>query len=114
MSNHINEMHTSLAKMNEIQGLIQSQEPVQIAPNPISSRQVNAVDFSALIGKAINHVDQRGQEASAKMTAVDTGKSDDLVGAMVASQKSSLAFSALLQVRNKLLTAYDDVMKMPV
>ncbi|MGL5186469.1 MAG: flagellar hook-basal body complex protein FliE, partial [Plesiomonas shigelloides] len=40
--------------------------------------------------------------------------SQDLVGAMVASQKASLSFTALVQVRQKLMTAYDDVMKMPV
>ena len=42
-------------------------------------------------------VDLQSKEASALMTAVDTGKSDDLVGAMVASQKASISFSALVQ-----------------
>lgn len=45
---------------------------------------------------------------------VDSGRSDDLAGAMIESQKASVAFSALLQVRNKLTTAFDDVMRMPL
>jgi flagellar hook-basal body complex protein FliE len=48
------------------------------------------------------------------MKAVDSGKSDDLVGAMVASQKASLSFSAMIQIRNRLVQAFDDVIKMPV
>ncbi len=81
---------------------------------PITANQVNSVSFTDVISQTLSSVDQQGKEASAMMTAVDTGKSDDLVGAMVASQKASLSFAALVQVRNKLLTAYDDVMKMPV
>jgi flagellar hook-basal body complex protein FliE len=46
------------------------------------------------------------------MTAVDTGQSDDVVGAMVAGQKASLSFSMLMEVRNKVLNGIDDVMRM--
>lgn len=46
--------------------------------------------------------------------AVDAGVSDDLVGAMVESQKASVAFSALMQVRNKVTGAFEEVMRMPV
>ena len=38
----------------------------------------------------------------------------DLAQVMVASQKSSVAFQAMTQVRNKLITAYEDIMKMPI
>jgi len=48
------------------------------------------------------------------VAAVYCGKRDDLVGAMIDSQKASVSFSALLQVRNKLTTAFDDVMRMPL
>ena len=44
------------------------------------------------------------------MADVDSGKSDDLAGAMIESQKASVAFSAMVQVRNKLTTALDEVM----
>jgi len=59
-------------------------------------------------------VDAQQHQAGAAMAAVDSGKSDDLVGAMIDSQKASVSFSALLQVRNKLTTAFDDVMRTPL
>nr|MBO2488641.1 flagellar hook-basal body complex protein FliE [Gammaproteobacteria bacterium] len=57
-------------------------------------------------------VNAQDQAAADKMAAVDSGQSDDLVGAMLASQQASLSFSMLLQVRNKVVAALDDLMKL--
>lgn len=64
--------------------------------------------------QAMRAVDAQQHLASNAMAAVDSGQSDNLTGAMIESQKAGIAFSALLQVRNKLTTAFDDVMRMPV
>ncbi|MCG7584420.1 flagellar hook-basal body complex protein FliE [Photobacterium sp. OFAV2-7] len=114
MQDKLMSMELPLSQMSEVRAQMNVLETTQIAPNPLTANQVNSVSFTEVISQTLNNVDQQGKEASALMTAVDTGKSDDLVGAMVASQKASLSFAALVQVRNKLLTAYDDVMKMPV
>lgn len=73
-----------------------------------------APDAGGLFMAAMRSVDTQQHQAGAAMAAVDSGKSDDLVGAMLDSQKASVSFSALLQVRNKLTTAFDDVMRMPL
>jgi len=69
---------------------------------------------SVAFGEALRAVDAEQHAASAAMAAVDSGQSEDLVGAMLQSQKASLSFSALLQVRNKLASAFDDIMRMPL
>ncbi|MBW5833600.1 flagellar hook-basal body complex protein FliE [Yersinia enterocolitica] len=66
--------------------------------------------FSRVFRGAINSVDNLQHVASDKQTAMDMGISDDLTGTMLASQKASVAFSAMVQVRNKLTTALDEVM----
>ncbi|MGT3281023.1 flagellar hook-basal body complex protein FliE [Yersinia enterocolitica] len=66
--------------------------------------------FSRVFRGAINSVDNLQHVASDKQTAIDMGISDDLTGTMLASQKASVAFSAMVQVRNKLTTALDEVM----
>ncbi|MGA6100046.1 flagellar hook-basal body complex protein FliE [Stutzerimonas marianensis] len=71
-------------------------------------------DAGGLFMAAMRSVDAQQHQAGAAMAAVGSGKSDDLVGAMIDSQKASVSFSALLQVRNKLTTAFDDVMRMPL
>jgi len=48
------------------------------------------------------------------MSDVDSGKSDDMVGAMLASQEASLSFSMLMQVRNKVMGAVDELIKLPL
>lgn len=70
--------------------------------------------FGSAFEDAIRAVDAQQHQSAAAMAAVDSGQSEDLVGAMIDSQKASVSFSALLQVRNKLTTAFDDIMRMPL
>ncbi|WP_413112621.1 flagellar hook-basal body complex protein FliE [Thaumasiovibrio sp. DFM-14] len=86
----------------------------RISPQPESQQPVAQASFSQVMTQKLRQVDNQ-QAVADRMTAdVDAGRSDDLVGAMVASQKASLSFSALTQVRNKIIAAYDDVLKMPL
>ena len=70
--------------------------------------------FAQTMKKAVHSVDAEDQAAAVKMADVETGKSDDLVGAMLASQQASLSFSMLMQVRNKVMGAVDELIKLPV
>lgn len=72
------------------------------------------VSFHQVMGNALAHINQFQQIAEAKQNDVDTGKSDDLVGAMLASQQASLSFSALVQVRNKVAAGFNDLMNMSI
>lgn len=91
-----------------------SAEADGIAPNSLSLGSDSQGSFVDAMKAAVNKVDFDQKTAGSLITAVETGQSDDLVGAMVASQKAGLSFSALLQVRNKLASAFDDVMRMPL
>ncbi len=87
-----------------------------ILPEPAGSslfvqrKSGSSASFSQVFNGAINSVDNLQHVASDKQTAMDMGISDDLTGTMLASQKASVAFSAMVQVRNKLTTALDEVM----
>src|SRR4051794_22408701 len=52
--------------------------------------------------QVIEGVNEQDRIASEKMAAVDSGRSDDLVGAMLSSQEASLSFSMLMHARNKI------------
>jgi|HigsolmetaAR202D_1030399.scaffolds.fasta_scaffold00009_44 flagellar hook-basal body complex protein FliE len=60
----------------------------------------------------IDSVNAQDRAAAEKMAAVDSGESDDLVGAILASQEASLSFSMLMQVRNKVVGALEDLIKL--
>jgi flagellar hook-basal body complex protein FliE len=70
--------------------------------------------FTQSMKDALESVNRQDAAAGQKMNDVDSGKSDDLVGAMLASQEASLSFSMLMQVRNKVMGAMDELIKLPV
>ncbi len=72
-------------------------------------------DFSALLGNAIDKVNQMQKTGGAMAKAFDAGDpSVSLPETMVAMQKSSIAFETMKQVRNKMVSAYQDIMSMPI
>lgn len=70
--------------------------------------------FLKTFESAVLSVDAQGRAASERMSAVDSGQSDDLVGAMLSSQEAGLSFSMLMQVRNKVMGAIDEVVRLQV
>ena len=87
----------------------------QAADNAKESPKSAGADFSDLLKQSIDHVNSVQQEASALRSAFESGQGEmDLAQVMIAAQKSSLSFEAMVQVRNKLVEAYKDVMNMPI
>jgi flagellar hook-basal body complex protein FliE len=72
-------------------------------------------DFATLLRQTIDSVNTSQQTARTMAEAFETGESRaSLAEVMLASQKASVSFQAMLQVRNKLVDAYKDVMNMPI
>ncbi len=58
---------------------------------------------------ALNQVQQVQSEADQKVTDLVTGKGEDIHSAMVAVEKADLSFELVMQVRNKIVQAYQQV-----
>lgn len=72
-------------------------------------------NFSEMLGHAIETVNGMQLEARHKAESFEMGdKTLSMADVMVAKEKSSLAFEATVQVRNKVLEAYKQIMNMPV
>ncbi len=78
--------------------------------------QVNQTpSFGDLMSQAINKVNDVQKKSSAMAEAYEKGVAGvDITDVMIASQKASVSFQAMVQVRNKLVEAYRDVMNMPI
>ncbi|MDT4329234.1 flagellar hook-basal body complex protein FliE [Methylomonas sp. MED-D] len=73
----------------------------------------NSGDFAAMLKQSIDSVNRTQQTANDMAQSFEMGKPDvSLAEVMIASQKASVSFQAMLQVRNKLVDAYKDVMGM--
>ncbi|MBI2791114.1 MAG: flagellar hook-basal body complex protein FliE [Gammaproteobacteria bacterium] len=85
--------------------------------NEISPNQVNATEneFGNLLKNAIDKVNQYQVEANDLAVRFDSGdESVNLTQVMVALQKSNVSLQAMSQVRNRLVSAYQEIMNMPI
>lgn len=71
-------------------------------------------DFGQVMNQAIGAVNEQQGRASAASAAYERGETTDIAAVMLQRQKASISFEATLQVRNRLLSAYKDIMNMPV
>jgi flagellar hook-basal body complex protein FliE len=72
------------------------------------------VSFKDVLMKNLNEVNQLQQDADKSLEDFVTGKTQNMGEVISASQKASLAFSMLTQIRNKLQDAYDEVKNLRV
>ncbi|HBM83189.1 MAG TPA: flagellar hook-basal body complex protein FliE [Halieaceae bacterium] len=80
-----------------------------------SAAAAGGADFSSFMKQSIDDVNQAMQSSREMATAFEAGEPGvSLAELMVTAQKASLEFQALSEVRNKLLTAYREVMSMQV
>ena len=78
--------------------------------NKNTAPKIEKVNFSDLLSGAVDQVNSMQKQAGALKKDFEMGKEGvDLVQVMLASEKSSVAFTALLETRNKLLKAYNEV-----
>ncbi|HEY1125213.1 MAG TPA: flagellar hook-basal body complex protein FliE [Sphingobium sp.] len=71
-------------------------------------------DFTTALKSALNEVNNLQANAGDAATAFERGETTDIAAVMLAKQQASIGFETTLQVRNKLLSAYKDIMSMPV
>ncbi len=71
-------------------------------------------DFATTLRDAIGSVDQLQKVADVKMQELATGKSTNLHETMIATEKADIALRLMVQVRNKIVEAYQEIMRMQV
>jgi len=87
---------------------------LQAAGSPVQKTDANT-GFADLLQQSIASVNDIQQSAGKMAEAFETGAANiSLADVMVATQKANVSFQATLQVRNKLIEAYHDVMNMPM
>jgi len=69
-------------------------------------------DFLVLLQQSLAEVNNIQQQADRQVNMVQSGQSKDILGAVVTLEKADLSFQLLLQVRNKAVKAYEEIMRM--
>ena len=69
-------------------------------------------EFSAILKSKVNEINQLQLDADQAITKVEMGNSGSIHDAVIALEKADLSFRKMIQVRNKILEAYQEVMRM--
>ncbi|WP_026559356.1 flagellar hook-basal body complex protein FliE [Bacillus sp. J37] len=103
--------------INSVNPFQLSNQPVQIQPK-FTSINTNQTDgktsFGATLKQAIDHVNKAQLESDKMTEALATGKNVELHDVMISSQKSSITLLTAVEVRNKAIEAYQEMMRMQV
>ena len=82
--------------------------------NKTLGNETNSVNFGARMEKALDSVADAQKIAADTTRNFELGIENDLTKVMINQQVSSLGFQLTLNTRNKVLSAYKDIMSMPV
>jgi flagellar hook-basal body complex protein FliE len=85
----------------------------QMAPR-VDGQVQGSNSFGDAIKASLNNVNDLQTKSDQTVNAYERGEGVPLTDVVLNMQKSSIAFEATLQVRNKVLKAYEDILNMPV
>lgn len=85
-------------------------------PNPGKefTGEVSGKSFADTLKEAVNSVNTMQKTADVKAQELAVGKSKDIADVMITAEKADIALKLMVQVRNKIIEAYQDIMKMQV
>lgn len=102
-------------KVGKLDGGQSFEDVFNLGVNNLRSSVSEPTGFSATgVSQFISDVDAKAKEASRLRAEVVTGNSANLHRAMIASEEASVSFSLLLEMRNKLLETYQELMRLQV
>jgi flagellar hook-basal body complex protein FliE len=100
-----------LERSSTLQEIHQTREAGGAAP---AAEPAAGGGFADTLRDALDGVNEAQSRASALTEGYERGEVTDIAKVMLARQEAGVAFEATLQVRNKLLSAYQDIMRMGV
>jgi len=81
-----------------------------VQPTP----QSGAVSFGQMLEGSMDRVNQLQKEADANINNLANGQQTDIHQTMIAVEKAEVSFQLLMQIRNKVIAAYDQIMRTPI
>ena len=70
--------------------------------------------FADFFWRSIEEVDNLQQQADGAIQKLATGRQKDLHQTMIAMEKAEISFQLLMKVRNKIISAYEEIMRMSI
>ncbi len=100
--------------MTPINSVGLTREIIANAESKLNPAKQSGSNFGEHMQKALSQVAEAQSQSGQVAQAFERGDETDVAKVMLAREKASLAFEATMQIRNKLLSAYKDIISMPV
>lgn len=110
------ELLNSLTSQLEQQALIRAPESLHGGnfSTPFRPMGGGAPTLPDMFANLVDAVNQKGAAASAETAKLMSGETDNIHQSIIAMQEAGVAFSLLVEVRNKLVESYKELMRMQV
>lgn len=108
------QMRAQIIQKNELLQQLHSAQGAQPGTTAVTNGPAPGGGFSDTLRSALDGVSAVQSKAEGISAAYERGEVTDVAKVMLARQEAGVAFEATLQVRNKLLSAYQDIMRMGV
>ena len=96
-----------LNSVNAMPGCMRSTCTCRAAPS-------GSADFSSMLGKFVSEVNGQQLNAAHQVSALQAGQNVPLHSAVVAMEEASVSFQLMVEVRNKLMESYQEIMRMQI
>lgn len=103
-----------MPNINQIQSPLQINTNLNSTNKKINNVTEGQVSFKETLFEALNQVNKLQAESSKATEQLAKGEIDNLHDVMIAGQKASIALTATVEVRNKVIEAYQEIMRMQV
>jgi len=98
--------------MNKISQINKQIAPIQIPKDQESIKK--EVNFEQTLKKFMNDVDEAQKFAGESVEKLLTGEIKDIHDVMIAVEKAGTSFELMMEIRNKMVDAYREIMRMQV
>ncbi|MFZ5813994.1 MAG: flagellar hook-basal body complex protein FliE [Bacillota bacterium] len=99
-----------IQRINSLLSLEPTLKRTEAAPQ---GQEIGA-SFAEMLGKALQQVEQDQKVANEMAVKLATGEINDIAQVMIASERANLSLGMAIQVRNKVIEAYQEIMRMPL
>jgi len=86
--------------------------PVETDASALRSSTASEAGFRDVLHSAIDDIQQLEGQAEARVAGVLSGNGADVHSALIAVEKADLSFQLMMQVRNKIVSAYEEISRM--
>ena len=93
----------------ELEGLQPGQAPSETSPS-----QPAGNSFASVLGRMVEEVNAKQGTATDAVAALQSGQNVSLHQAVIAMEEANISFQLMVEVRNKLLESYQELMRMQV